>query len=68
MYQTQQVGGPVAPGQYGGMQVAGPTAYLPLQTDQWTGMFSMMMPMLMFVLMFALIMPMFKGITATARD
>jgi len=50
------------------MQVAGPTAYLPLQTDQWTGMFSMMMPMLMFVLMFALIMPMFKGITASARD
>jgi len=37
--------------------------YYPLQTDQWTGMFSMMMPMLMFVLMFALITPMFKGIT-----
>jgi hypothetical protein len=68
MYQTQQVQGPVAPAQYGAMQVAGPTAYLPLQTDTWTGMFSMMMPMLMFVLMFALITPLFKGITRTATE
>jgi len=68
MYQTQQVQGPVAPAQYGAMQVAGPTAYLPLQTDTWTQMFGMMMPMLMFVLMFSLIMPMLKGVTRTAAE
>jgi len=50
------------------MQVSGPTAYYPTQTTDWTTMFSAMMPMLMFILMFALIMPMFKGITASARE
>ena len=68
MYHTQQVSGPVAPGQYGAMQVSGPTAYYPMQTTDWTSMFGAMMPMLMFILMFALIMPMFKGITASARE
>ena len=64
MYTAQQVQGPVAPAQYGGMQVAGATAYYPLQTDQWSGMFSMMMPMIMMVMMMAIMMPMLKGVTA----
>ena len=66
MYTGQQVQGPVAPAQYGGMQVAGPTAYYPLQTteDPWTGMMSMMMPMIMMIMMFAIITPMLKGVTA----
>ncbi len=64
MYQTQQpVSGPVAPGQYTGMQVAGPTAYLPLQTDTMTQMMGWMMPMLMMFLMIGLFMPMIKGVT-----
>ena len=65
MYQTQQgpVSGPVAPGQYGGMQVAGPTAYMPAQTgDTMTQMMGWMMPMIMMFLMIGLIMPMVKGI------
>jgi hypothetical protein len=64
MYQTQQgpVTGPL-PSQYGGMQVAGPTAYMPMQEDQWGGMFSMMMPMIMMIMMFAIITPMLKGVT-----
>jgi hypothetical protein len=50
------------------MQVSGPSAYYPLQTDQWTGMFGMMMPMIMMIMMFAIITPMLKGVTATTRD
>jgi hypothetical protein len=68
MFKTQQVTGPVAPGQFSPMQVAGPTAYYPQQTDQWTGMFSMMMPMIMMIMMFAIITPMLKGVTAGARE
>jgi hypothetical protein len=68
MYTAQQIQGPVAPGQYTGQQVAGVSAYYPLQTDQWTGMFGMMMPMIMLILMFAIISPMLKGVTGTARE
>jgi len=68
MFKTQQVSGPVAPGQYGAMQVSGPSAYYPMQTDQWTGMFSMMMPMIMMVMMLAILMPMMRGVTAPARE
>jgi len=68
MYTAQQIQGPVAPGQYTGQQVAGVSAYAPLQTDQWTGMFSMMMPMIMMVMMLAILMPMMRGITASARE
>ena len=65
MYTAQQVQGPVAPAPYTGMQVAGPTAYYPLQaSDPFTGMMSMMMPMIMMILMFAIISPMLKGVTA----
>ena len=62
MYTAQQVSGPVAP-----MQVSGPTAYYPMQTD-WTSMFSAMMPMIMMVMMMAILMPMMKGVTASARE
>jgi hypothetical protein len=68
MFKAQQVTGPVAPGQFGAMQVSGPSAYYPQQTDQWTGMFGMMMPMIMMIMMFAIISPMLKGVTATARE
>ena len=68
MFTAQQVTGPVAPGQYSPMQVSAPAAYYPLQTDQWAGMISMMMPMIMMIMMFAIITPMLKGVTATARE
>ena len=65
MFRAQQVTGPVAPGQYGPMQVSAPSAYYPTQTtDQFSGMFTAMMPMIMMVLMFSLITPMLKGVTA----
>ena len=64
MFKAQQVTGPVAPGQYGAMQVSGPGAYYPTQTtDPYSGMFTSMMPMIMMVLMFAMIAPMLKGFT-----
>jgi len=66
MFEAQQVTGPVAPGQYGTMQVSGPSAYYPTQTtDPYSGMFTAMMPMIMMVMMFAIIGPMLKGVTAT---
>ena len=68
MYTAQQIQGPVAPGQYTGQQVAGVSAYYPLQTDQWSGMFSMMMPMIMMVMMMAILMPMMRGISAPAKE
>ena len=68
MFRAQQVTGPVAPGQFGAMQVSGPSSYYPQQTDQWSGMFSMMMPMIMMVMMMAIMMPMLKGVTATAKE
>jgi len=65
MFKAQQITGPVAPGQYGAMQVSGPSAYYPTQaTDQFSGMFTAMMPMIMMVMMMAMIMPMMKGVTA----
>ncbi len=65
MYRTQQVSGPIAP-----MQVSGPSSYYPMQTSgtDWTSMISMMMPMIMMIMMFAMLMPMFKGMTASARE
>jgi hypothetical protein len=68
VYKTQQVSGPVAPGQYGPLQVSGPGAYYPLQTTDWTSMFSAMMPMIMMIMMMAIIMPMMRGVTASARE
>ena len=68
MFKTQQVSGPVAPGQYGPLQVSGPGAYYPLQTTDWTSMFSAMMPMIMMIMMMAIIMPMMRGVTASARE
>jgi hypothetical protein len=66
MFTGQQVTGPVAPGQYGAMQVSGPSAYYPTQTTgtDFSSMFSAMMPMIMMVMMMAMIMPMMKGVTA----
>ena len=62
MHTMQQFAGQQArPQQYQYGTVAG---YYPLQTDQWTGMFSMMMPMIMMVVMLAILMPMLRGITA----
>ena len=64
MYAAQQfTGQQVRPQQYQYGTVAG---YYPLQTDQMTGMFSMMMPMIMMVMMLAILMPMLKGITGKA--
>ena len=51
MFTGQQVTGPRAPGQYDPMQVSGPGAYYPTQTDPTSGMFSAMMPMIMMVMM-----------------
>jgi hypothetical protein len=68
MYTAQQVVGPVVPGQYGAMQVSGPTSYYPTQTTDWTSMFSAMMPMIMMVMMMAIMMPMMRGVTASAKE
>ena len=65
MRKTQKVTGPVAPGQYGAMQVSGPGAYYPLQTTDWASMFSAMMLMIM---MMAIIMPMLKGVTGSSKS
>jgi hypothetical protein len=64
MYATQQfTGQQVRPQQYQYGTVSG---YYPLQTDQMTSMFSMMMPMIMMVMMLAIMMPMLKGVTGKA--
>jgi len=68
MFKPLQVTGPVAPAQYGVMQVSGPSAYYPMQTDDTSSMFSAMMPMIMMVMMFALITPMLKGVTSSAQE
>jgi hypothetical protein len=60
--QTLQFGGSVHPQQYGGIT----SGYSPYQTD-WTSMFSAMMPMIMMIMMFAILMPMFKGMTESAK-
>jgi len=65
MYGVQQFGGPgtqFRPQQYQYGTVSG---YYPLQTTDWTSMFSAMMPMIMMVMMMAIMMPMMKGITAS---
>jgi hypothetical protein len=65
MYGTQQFAGPgtqFRPQQYQYGTVSG---YYPLQTTDWTSMFSAMMPMIMMVMMMAIMMPMMKGITAS---
>jgi hypothetical protein len=64
MYTAQQFAGQqLRPQQY---QYGTVTGYYPLQTDQWTSMFSMMMPMIMMIMMLAIMMPMLKGITGKA--
>jgi len=68
MFTAQQLTGPVAPGQYGPLQVSGPSSYYPLQPTDWTSMFSAMMPMIMMVMMMAIMMPMMKGITAPSKS
>ena len=69
MFKTQQLTGPVAPGQFNPAQVSGPGAYYPTQTtDPWSGMFTSMMPMIMMIMMFAIITPMLKGVTASSKD
>jgi hypothetical protein len=69
MFKTQQLTGPVAPGQMNPMQVSGPGAYYPLQTtDPYSGLFTSMMPMIMMIMMFAILTPMLKGVTASAKD
>jgi hypothetical protein len=68
MFTAQQLTGPVAPGQYGPLQVSGPGSYYPLQTTDWTSMFSAMMPMIMMIMMMGMLMPMMKGVTASAKE
>ncbi len=70
MFRTQQLTGPVAPGQFNPAQVSGPGAYYPLQTttDPFSGMFTSMMPMIMMIMMFSMITPMLKGVTSSAKD
>ncbi len=69
MFKTQQLTGPMAPGQYNPAQVSGPSAYYPTQTtDPWSGMMTSMMPMIMMIMMFAIITPMLKGVTASGKD
>ncbi|MEQ4489548.1 MAG: cell division protein FtsH [Dehalococcoides mccartyi] len=70
MFKTQQLTGPVAPGQFNPAQVSGPSAYYPTQTTgtDWTSMFSAMMPMIMMIMMMAILMPMLKGVTASSKD
>jgi len=69
MCKAQQVTGPVVPGQYGAMQISGPSAYYPTQTSGPTaGMFSVMMPMIMMVMMLAITMPMLKGVTGSSKS
>jgi hypothetical protein len=68
MYGTQQFGAPgtqFRPQQYQYGTVSG---YYPLQTTDWTSMFSAMMPMIMMVMMMAIMMPMMKGITAPSKS
>jgi hypothetical protein len=70
MFKTQQLTGPVAPGQFIPAQVSGPSSYYPTQTTgtDWTSMFSAMMPMIMMIMMMAILMPMLKGVTASSKD
>ena len=67
--QTLQVQGPVAPSQFGPMQVSGPLSYYPMavtptQTTDWTSMLTAIMPMIMMMMMMGMMIPMMKGMTA----
>ena len=65
MFRTQQFAGQqVRPQQYQYGTVSG---YYPLQTDQFSGMFTAMMPMIMMVMMMAILMPMMKGVTGSSK-
>ena len=65
MYGTLQFAGQqVRPQQYQYGTISG---YYPQQTDQMSGMFSMMMPMIMMIMMLAIITPMLKGVTGTTK-
>jgi uncharacterized membrane protein len=68
MYGAQQFGGAgtqFRPQQYQYGTVGG---YYPLQTTDWTGMFSALMAMLMLVMMLAIMLAMLKGITAGSKS
>jgi len=67
MQTLQGITGPVVGGGYGPQQVTGPGAYIPNQTDQWTEMFAMMMPVIMMIMFMAILMPMMKGVTESAK-
>ena len=65
MFSAQQFSGQqIRPQQYQYGTVSG---YYPQQTDQFSGMFTAMMPMIMMVMMMAIMMPMLKGVTGTSK-
>ena len=66
MYKAQQFAGQqLRPQQYQYGTVSG---YYPLQTTDWTSMFSAMMPMIMMVMMMAILMPMMKGMASSSKS
>ncbi len=65
MYKAQQFAGQqLRPQQYQYGTVSG---YYPLQTTDWTSMFSAMMPMIMMIMMMAILMPMMKGMASSSK-
>jgi len=65
MFGAQQfTGQQVRPQQY---QYGSGPGYYPQQTDQFSGIFSSMMPMIMMIMMMAMVMPMMKGVTGTSK-
>jgi len=65
MFGAQQfTGQQVRPQQY---QYGSVPGYYPQQTDQFSGIFSSMMPMIMMIMMMAMVMPMMKGVTGTSK-
>ncbi len=66
MFKAQQFAGQqIRPQQYQYGTVSG---YYPLQTTDWTSMFSAMMPMIMMVMMMAILMPMMKGMASSSKS
>ena len=66
MFTAQQFAGQqIRPQQYQYGTVSG---YYPAQTTDMTSIFSAMMPMIMMIMMMAIIMPMMKGVTASAKE
>ncbi len=75
MIPQQGIHGPVAPGQYGPMQVGGPMAgfapaqvggpyaYYPTQTDSMSSMMQMIMPIMIMMIVMGMMTPMMKGFT-----